>query len=327
MWPTAPTHGRRGRSATTGNADLKNPEPFTRLPLAAVAFLSLGVAASAGFGQAGGQASRADHTHATLSLISASESWKPGATLLLAFNLDIEEGWHTYWRGISDTGQPPVFHLKLPDGFTAKPALWPAPHREVSTFIDALDHIYEHHLTVVVPVETPAAGTPAAEATAAHFEVSGTWLVCKDACVPENGEATLDLARGAGDDESTHAPRIADALAQAGRAWTEAPKGAVITHSLRGDEASCTITVPGAAWLAFYPDQHCLPTPALFREGEAKGSTLLLTLAPKDDPEATRVVGLLEVRGLGDKPQFFAVDERVISGATTNITPTPDNHK
>ncbi|MFA6044009.1 MAG: protein-disulfide reductase DsbD domain-containing protein [Phycisphaerales bacterium] len=306
---------------------MKTPEHLARFPLAAAAFLSLGVAVSSAFGQSAADESPAKHPHATLSLVSASQSWHPGTPLLLAFNLDIEEGWHTYWRGISDTGQPPVFNLTLPEGFVAQPAVWPAPHREISTFVDALDHIYEHHLTVVVPVQTPAPGTPGAAAKSVHFKASGVWLVCKNACVPEKGEASLDLPQGAGEDASTHATRITSTLAQAGRPWSEAPSGASINHTSAADAATCTITVPGASWLAFYPDQHCLPMPSLFSEGEAKGPALRLTLAPKDDPEATRVTGLLEVRGLGDKPQFFTVDELVISGAPSKAAPPPESHK
>ncbi len=248
-------------------------------------------------------------SHATLSLVSASQTWKPGQELLLAFQLDIEAGWHTYWRGISDTGQPPQFTLTLPDGFVAKDPIWPAPHREVSSAIDALDHIYEQQLTVVVPVTTPA--TPQTGAQPVLFKASGVWLVCKTACVPEKGEATLTLSAGDGAIAPKPAAAVQTTIARSGRPWSQAPKGTQLTHELGAQSGTCSITVPGATWLAFYPDQGCLPMPLLFKEGEAKGAALRLTLAPQDDPQATSVAGLLEVRGLGDGAQFFQVNERV----------------
>lgn len=267
------------------------------------------------------------HPHATLSLISASETWKPGEELLLAFNLDIESGWHTYWQGISDSGQPPQFQLSLPDGFTAKPAQWPAPRRMVTSVVDALDHIYEDHLTVVVPIETPKPGTPQAAANTARFVASGVWLVCKGSCIPEKGEASIELSRGDGSPHSKLASRIFESLARCGRAWSAAPSGAAISHSLQSGRASCTITIPGATFLAFYPDQHCLPMPRLFKEGETKGPTLSLSLSPQDDPQATGVLGLLEVHGPGDTPRFYTINEPVIVPASAKATDSPGPHK
>lgn len=248
-------------------------------------------------------------SHATLSLISASKAWEPGQTLLLAFNLDIEDDWHTYWRGVSDTGQPPEFNLTLPEGFVAGPYIWPAPKREITQAIDALDHIYEHRLTVVVPVQTPKAGTKEAEATSAHFAASGVWLVCKNACVPEQGEALLDLPRGEATPHDTHAAWIDETAAQKEISLGDLKTKSLETLVLDPTEGTYTLIVPGATEMIFFPDRGCYAVPALIREGRVQGPKLRLTLAPQDDPSADRVKGLLKVWGLEEKPVYVRIDK------------------
>lgn len=277
---------------------------------AAIAVPTLGQPATTPGPQAESPGARA---HATLSLISNTKAWQPGETLLLAFNLDIEDGWHTYWRGVSDTGQPPEFKLTLPDGFVAGEWIWPAPRREIIKAVNALDHVYEHRLTVVVMVQTPAPGTKEAEATSAHFAASGMWLVCKSACVPEKGEAALDLPRGHWQRDEEHVKWIEETGVQKPKRFddlTISTSSSLIFDQTKG---TYSLSIPGATEMIFFPDKGCIAMPQLYREGRVQGPDLTLTLAPQDDPTADRIKGLLKVWGVGGgtaaTPLYVEIDE------------------
>src|SRR5664279_5821425 len=52
-----------------------------------------------------------------------------GQSFWVALELDIRDGWHTYWRNPGDSGQATAIKWLLPAGFTAGDIVWTTPHR------------------------------------------------------------------------------------------------------------------------------------------------------------------------------------------------------
>src|ERR1700760_3444784 len=64
------------------------------------------------------------HSHSQLRLRAGSRS---GTVLLGGVVLQLQPGWHTYWRSPGDSGVPPRFDFSKSDNIEAVTVLWPAP--------------------------------------------------------------------------------------------------------------------------------------------------------------------------------------------------------
>jgi thiol:disulfide interchange protein/DsbC/DsbD-like thiol-disulfide interchange protein len=121
-------------------------------------------------------------------LVSEVSSIGPGQTFWVALELDIRDGWHTYWRNPGDSGEPTKLDWQLPAGFSAGDIVWTTPHRfEIAPLVN---YGYAKHAVHLVQLTAPKnlkSGTPAALAAKA------SWLVCSDVCIPEDATLTLSL--------------------------------------------------------------------------------------------------------------------------------------
>src|SRR3954454_11416483 len=62
--------------------------------------------------------------HSAVRLLAGSRS---GAVLLGGVAIQLQQGWHTYWRTPGDSGVPPRFDFSKSDNIEAVTVLWPAP--------------------------------------------------------------------------------------------------------------------------------------------------------------------------------------------------------
>jgi DsbC/DsbD-like thiol-disulfide interchange protein len=111
----------------------------------------------------------------------------PGTTLWVDLHLDIEPGWHTYWRNPGDSGLPTEIAWTLPPGFAAGDIVWPVPERFVASGIG--NYGYSRAVDLLSRADR---STAAARTRAARIEANASWLVCSEICIP--GEAKLSLA-------------------------------------------------------------------------------------------------------------------------------------
>jgi len=126
--------------------------------------------------------------HVAASLVSEYDSLIAGRTARVALRLVHEPQWHTYWIVPGDAGLPTRLNWKLPQGFRAGPVQWPVP--QVLRVGDLANYGYEG--TVLLPVDIavpPSAVAGSRVRLAAHAD----WLVCKDVCIPEGADLTLEL--------------------------------------------------------------------------------------------------------------------------------------
>src|SRR3982751_228504 len=64
--------------------------------------------------------------HSAVRLVAGSRS---GAVLLGGIAIQLQPGWHTYWRNPGDSGVPPRFDFSRADNIDAVTVLWPAPKK------------------------------------------------------------------------------------------------------------------------------------------------------------------------------------------------------
>ncbi len=247
---------------------------------------------------------------ATATLISETDAAAPGQPYRVALRLRMAPGWHTYWRNPGDAGVAPELTFTLPNGVTAGAIAWPTPARQPEDTLMTFGYQGE----LILPVTLSGGPGP--------VELTATWLVCNNICVPEEGNFRLDL-QAAPPRPSREAALFAAADARMPRPapWPAriAPDG---TLSLTGAEFGAVAEAfflpeqpeliaasakqpltekPGGLALALHPAAAFKPDAPLAgvlllrdRGGAETAYTLTATPGPAEAPEG----GLLHVIGL-----------------------------
>ncbi|MCH8913040.1 MAG: hypothetical protein IIA33_05665, partial [Planctomycetes bacterium] len=104
---------------------------------------------------------------------------QPGRPFEIAFQIDIEKAWHTYWKNAGDAGLPPDVNWQLPDGFETTALEHPVPKRHESPG-DIITYIHEDQ-----PILTTSLTPPADLEPGTQVELKGEMLllVCKVQCI------------------------------------------------------------------------------------------------------------------------------------------------
>ena len=130
-------------------------------------------------------------------LISEVDAIAPGQSVWVALELNIRDGWHTYWRNPGDSGQATKLTWTLPAGVSAGDILWTTPHRfEVAPLVNYGYAKHAMHLVQITAAPDLKAGA------ALVLAAKASWLVCADVCIPESADLQLRLPAAA----STGAP-------------------------------------------------------------------------------------------------------------------------
>lgn len=268
--------------------------PGPRRLLTLLATLACG---HAGTAQAFAEQPTVEAPHAKPSLVVEHAALRVGGTTTLALTFEIEPGWHLYWNGLNDTGFAPEWTLDLPDGWSAGEAQWPVAHRHVAEG-EILDHIYEDRLTILIPVRVPASASPGEYPVTAHAD----WLVCKDACVPEDAEVHAIVRIAPREDlAENRKPEFEAARAAMPRPAGELPEGL----SWKAFGNTLVARVPGATALEFHPTIDAPELVDLWKTGRAEGNEITLTLAEARSawiPPARYLRGTLVVERVEKRP-------------------------
>ncbi len=118
----------------------------------------------------------------TVTLVSDTDSIQRGVPFRVALRIRLSAGWHTYWNNPGDAGVPPDLIF---DNAKASAIDWPTPRR----IAEGTVMTYAYTQAVLLPVT--------ATAQPGVLKAHAQWLVCKDICVPEEGDFSLDLPEGA----------------------------------------------------------------------------------------------------------------------------------
>ena len=184
-------------------------------------------------------------------LVSEVSAVGPGQAFWVALELDIRDGWHTYWRNPGDSGEPTKLVWHLPPGFAAGDIVWTTPHRfEIAPLVN---YGYAKHAVHLVQITAPKDLKAGASVSLA---AKASWLVCSDVCIPEdaNLQLTLPLSAQAGGIDPASA-----ALFTTARSELPSAQPAPTSARIQGDQLVITLgrdwgaTLSQITSLAFYP--------------------------------------------------------------------------
>jgi thiol:disulfide interchange protein len=114
-----------------------------------------------------------------------------GKQVWVGLQLTHKPEWHTYWKNSGDSGQPTDMQWQLPAGVQVGETRWPVPKK---IWIGSLAN-YGYENTVLLPVPLEISSLYKADFLKPDLEVKlkAVWLVCKQECIPEEGEFALKI--------------------------------------------------------------------------------------------------------------------------------------
>ena len=139
------------------------------------------------------QSSEIDIGHAKLSLIKDHSSFIPGTSINMGLKIEMDEGWHTYWKNPGDSGGPIEITWDLPDGFSVSDIQWPTPER--IPYPPLMTYGYEDF--VIFPFVLSIPENYEDDSITLNVDL----LVCADVCIPESGIIIDNLENTQSDDD------------------------------------------------------------------------------------------------------------------------------
>ncbi len=113
------------------------------------------------------------------------------APVWLGLRITHQPGWHTYWKNSGDSGLPTELQWTLPPGVMAGDVAWPLPRK--IPIGDLANYGYEGTVLLPVPLIVTPGYQPPVLARAMDIRLKATWLVCRQECIPQEGEFALQL--------------------------------------------------------------------------------------------------------------------------------------
>lgn len=137
-----------------------------------------------------GQVVKTPQVQATL-LAQAPEGIAAGKTIWLGLELVHQAHWHTYWRNPGDSGLPTELQWTLPAGMVAGSLVWPAPRK--IPIGSLANYGYEDSTLLVTPIQISPSFKPPNNASSLQVNLRANWLVCKQECIPQEGDFSITL--------------------------------------------------------------------------------------------------------------------------------------
>jgi len=131
-----------------------------------------------------------EHVRAEL-MAHAPDGADVGKTVWLGLQLTHQPKWHTYWKNSGDSGLPTALQWTLPAGVLAGEIAWPLPIK--IPIGNLANYGYEGTVLLPVPLTITADFKPSALNNNIDIKLKANWLVCREECVPEEGEFALQL--------------------------------------------------------------------------------------------------------------------------------------
>jgi thiol:disulfide interchange protein len=182
-------------------------------------------------------------------LAHAPQGVGPGQTVLLGLQLTHQPEWHTYWKNSGDSGLPTTLQWTLPAGVTAGDIQWPVPKK--IPIGNLANYGYENTVLLPVPLTVSPDFKPGLLSSDLEVKLRAAWLVCKQECIPEEGEFTLKVPV-----KSSTAAQ--GAAFDAALAANPKPHAGAHTVAVAGEAIEVSVAGLPAAWrgqtLEFYPE-------------------------------------------------------------------------
>ncbi|MCE1249317.1 MAG: thioredoxin family protein [Comamonadaceae bacterium] len=121
----------------------------------------------------------------------APDGVAPGKPLWLGLLLQHQPHWHSYWHNPGDSGLPTQLQWQLPAGLDVGDIAWPVPRK--LPLGKLVNFGYEGQVLLAVPVTVTPAFAPGPLAHTLNVQLHASWLVCRQECIPEEGQSSLQL--------------------------------------------------------------------------------------------------------------------------------------
>jgi thiol:disulfide interchange protein DsbD len=244
--------------------------------------------------------------HTKASLVAETDGVQPGRPLTVGIRLQMEPGWHTYWRNPGDSGLPTRVKWTLPPGFEAGELRWPYPISFTTGLL--VSYGYAHEVLLPVEIRVP----PALGEREVRLVARVDWLECQDACLPGKADVSLTLSVRSSARPGPEAAAFADArdrLPAADPTWrfSAAPAGDAIALVIRPARRP---VLADAYFHAITPRVLDYAKPQALERAKT-GYRLVLARDPNGAP-ADRLAGVLVVEA-GGRRRAIAVDVKVNS--------------
>lgn len=179
-------------------------------------------------------------------MIFEHSSIQPKTPFWVGIRLQLDEGWHAYWKNPGDAGMPPQIDWQLPEGFEVSDIHWPKPTK--FTAMDAIGFGYEDEVILLAKI-TPTSSI----SSPANISANVSWVVCdSSSCLPGSAdvEAKVEISQSRPIVNQDHSNLFVQArknLPQSLQKMTGERKDGLVSIPLSMDEPIESI--------AFYPEE------------------------------------------------------------------------
>lgn len=131
-----------------------------------------------------GSSTWVDNDTARVRLISQQVNLK-GSIIQLGVQIELSQGWKTYWRNPGDSGIPPNFDWSGSQNLESAKVLWPAPQR----YDLAGEMTFAYKDEVIFPIEVRVSDPT----KPLHVSLELFYGICEEMCVPAHADLSLTL--------------------------------------------------------------------------------------------------------------------------------------
>ena len=121
----------------------------------------------------------------------APDGADPGKPVWVGLQLSHQPEWHTYWKNAGDSGLPTTLEWTLPAGVMAGDIAWPVPKK--IRVGNLANYGFEGTVLLPVPLTITPDFKPSLLNSDIEIKLKASWLVCRQECIPEDGEFVLRL--------------------------------------------------------------------------------------------------------------------------------------
>ncbi len=165
----------------------------------------------------------------TARLFSDASTVKRGDSIWLGVEIEIDEGWHVYWKTSGDTGLPTEIEWTISEEAEIGPALYPAPY--FYEYQDSASYAYKGKILLISRLTLPQ--TEGVSLNTLSIQCNLSALVCNESyCLPYGKELSLKLPVG---EKTELVPTLAEKISSSEKHRpTAAPKDSKISGIVKG---------------------------------------------------------------------------------------------
>ena len=127
-------------------------------------------------------------------LVHAPQGLQTGQRFWLGLQIEHQPDWHTYWQNPGDSGLPTRLQFQLPEGLQAGDIAWPLPQKFPIGHL--ANYGYKDRVLLAVPISV-GADFRFPDAGPLTFQLQAEWLVCRQECIPQEGQFSLNVTSAA----------------------------------------------------------------------------------------------------------------------------------